>query len=406
MALEKSWKRTIALFMTSQTVSMFGSTLVQYAIMWHIVLTTQSGIMSTIYIICGLVPTFLLSPFAGVWADRYNRKKLILLSDSTIALSTLLLAILFLAGYDSLWMLFVISSIRAFGAGVQTPTVGALLPQLTPSDKLTKVNGINNSLQSFVFLLSPMLSGALLTIASIEFILFIDVITAAIAVLILLLFVRVPDHDKVSEQQSLSYFEDMRSGFAYINKQRYVKTFFIYTACFMILVAPVSFLTPLQVTRSFGSEVWKLTAIEIVFSIGMIAGGLLVAFWGGFKNKIHTMALSSVAIGICTFALGIVPLFWIYLIFAGITGVAVPFFNTPSNVLLQQNVEENYMGRVYGVYGMLSTSMMPLSMLVFGPVADLIPIEWILIGTGILLFAQGLAMFGSRALVEAGEAKS
>ena len=156
---------------------MFGSTLVQYAIMWYIVLETQSGIMSTIYIICGFLPTFLLSPFAGVWADRFNRKKLIMWSDSIIALSTLILAVLFLAGYDSIWMLFAVSAIRALGAGVQTLAVGALLPQLAPAEMLTRVNGIYNSIQSFVTLLSPMLSGALMTMATIESIFFIDVLT-------------------------------------------------------------------------------------------------------------------------------------------------------------------------------------------------------------------------------------
>ena len=85
----RDWKRNTILFLTSQTLSLFGTSLVQYAILWYITLNTQSGVMMTIYIICGFLPTFFLSPFAGVWADRYNRKLLIMLSDSMIALSTL-----------------------------------------------------------------------------------------------------------------------------------------------------------------------------------------------------------------------------------------------------------------------------------------------------------------------------
>lgn len=148
--MNKNWKKNIFLFLASQTISLFGSSLVQYAIMWHITLKTQSGVMMTIAIICGFVPTLFLSPFAGVWADRYNRKTLIMLSDSMIALSTLVLAIVFLMGYDSLWMLFVASAIRALGAAVQMPAVGAFLPQLVPEDKLTKVNATNGSIQAMV----------------------------------------------------------------------------------------------------------------------------------------------------------------------------------------------------------------------------------------------------------------
>lgn len=184
----ENWQKNIILFLGSQTLSLFGSSLVQYAIMWYIVLHTQSGVMMTIYILCGFVPTFFLSPFAGVWADRYNRKMIIVLSDSLIALVTLILAILFLLGYDPLWLLFLISAIRALGTGVQQPAVGAILPQLVPENKLMKANGANGSIQALVTLLAPMASGALLGFTSIKFIFFIDVITAAIAVSILLFF--------------------------------------------------------------------------------------------------------------------------------------------------------------------------------------------------------------------------
>lgn len=109
--MNTDWKKNIAFFLTSQTVSLFGSSLVQYAILWYITLNTQSGVMMTLAIICGFVPMFLLSPFAGVWADRYSRKWLIVLSDSIIAASTLVLAILFLLGYDQMWLLFVVSEL-------------------------------------------------------------------------------------------------------------------------------------------------------------------------------------------------------------------------------------------------------------------------------------------------------
>jgi DHA3 family macrolide efflux protein-like MFS transporter len=401
--MNTDWKKNIILFLTSQTVSLFGSSLVQYAILWYITLNTQSGIMMTVSIICGFVPTFLLSPFAGVWADRYSRKWLIVLSDSLIAASTLILALLFLLGYDEMWLLFVVSAVRALGGGVQAPAVAAMLPQLVPEDKLTRVSGINGSIQALVMLLSPMLSGALLAMASIETIFFIDVITAALAVTILFLFVNVPLHAKAAATQSLSYFNDLREGFRYIGQHAYIKSFFVFCAFFFVLAAPVAFLTPLQVTRTFGEDIWRLTAIEITFSIGMMLGGLTMTVWPGFRNRVHTMTLSALAVGACTFALGVIPVFWIYLGVMGLVGLAMPFFNTPSTVLLQEKVEPDYLGRVFGVLGMISSSMMPLGMLVFGPLADIIAIEWLLIITGLLLFIQGFFLLGNKVLVEAGK---
>lgn len=401
--MNKDWKKNTVLFLLSQTISLFGSMLVQYAITWHITLETKSGLMMTISIICGFLPTFFLSPFAGVWADRYNRKVLIALSDSLIALSTLILAILFIAGYDALWLLFVASAVRSFGSGIQAPAVSAFIPQLVPEDKLTKVNAANSSMQSLVTLVSPMLSGALLTIASIEAIFFIDVITAAIAVLILLLLLHVPAHAKALEKQKISYFGDIKEGAGYIKNHGFVRILFIFCAIYFILVAPMAFLTPLQVTRSFGDDVWRLTAIEIIYSIGMIAGGITMVCWGGFKNKVHSMVLSNFIIAICTIALGVVPDFWVYLFFMGLIGVAMPVFNTPFTVLLQQRVDHNFLGRIFGVLSMISSSIMPLAMLVYGPVADFIRIEWLLIGTGLLMLIQTVFMMVNKVLIEAGE---
>jgi MFS transporter, DHA3 family, macrolide efflux protein len=401
--LDRDWLKNTILFLLSQTISLFGSSLVQYAIMWYITLKTQSGVMMTISIICGFLPMFFLSPFAGVWADRYNRKILIILSDSLIATATLVAAILFFRGFDMLWVLFVVSAIRAVGTAIQMPAVGAFLPQLVPSEKLTKVNATNGSIQSLVLLVSPMLSAALLTVSRIEVIFLIDVVTAALAVLVLLLFLHVPAHQKATKKPTSGYLDDLKEGLAYINHHGYIKKLFLFSAVFFILVTPVSFLTPLQVTRSFGADVWRLTAIEVLFSIGMTVGGIILAYWGGFRNKIHSMTLSTLAIGGCTLALGITPVFWIYLFFMALAGIAIPIFNTPFTVLLQERVEADILGRVFGVLGMVSSVMMPLAMLFFGPLADIIDIEWLLMGSGLLIFVEGLFLFSSQELFAAGQ---
>jgi DHA3 family macrolide efflux protein-like MFS transporter len=401
--MDENWKRKIVLFLTSQAISLFGSALVQYAISWHITLTTQSGIMMTISIICGFLPNVFLSPFSGVWADRYNRKKLIILSDSIIAVSTLIIAILFLMGYDALWLLFAVSVVRSIGTSIQAPAVGAFVPQLVPEGELTKVNAANSSIQSMITLIAPMLSGALLAVAPMEAIFFIDVVTAGIAVFILLLFLKVPVHAKAMEQQTTSYFSDMRAGYMYINNHAFVKKIFLFCAVFFLSAAPVAFLTPLQVTRSFGREVWRLTAIEIAFSGGMIIGGLIIAARRLFKNKIHTMVMSTVVMGLGTLTLGVVSGFWVYLFFMAVIGLVMPAFNTPFTVLLQQKVEADFLGRVFGVLGMISSIMMPMGMLVFGPLSDIIQIEYLLIGTGIMMVVVGLIMLLDKVLIEAGK---
>lgn len=398
----ETWKKNTALFLAGQGVSLLGSSLVQYAIMWHITLTTQSGAMMTISILCGFLPHFFMSPFAGVWADRFDRKKLINLSDGMIAAVTLIAAVIFLSGYSELWLLFAISSVRALGGAVQAPAVGAFLPQLVPQEKLTRIGGINSSLQSSIMLVSPMLGAFLLSVAPIEIIFFIDVVTAAAAIFILLKFLNVPAHKRAGEAKTTGYFGDLKLGVKYIMSHGYIKLFFAFAAVFNILVAPVAFLTPLQVTRSFGGEYWQLSAIEIAFSFGMIAGGAVIAAWGGFKNKMYTLTLSCLIFGVCTFAIGVVQAFFVYLAFLAVMGLGMPAFNTSSMVFIQEKVEEEYLGRVMGVMNMIATSMMPLSMLFFGPLSDAVPIETLLVITGPLMAVLALAMLGCRPLIRAG----
>lgn len=397
-----SWKTTTAVFLGTQVLSMLGTSLVQYALMWYVTLETRSGLMMTLYIVSGFVPTFLLAPFAGVWADRYDRKRLIVLSDGIIALITLALALAFAAGGKALWLVFAASALRAVGSAVQGPAVGAIVPQFVPAEHLMRVNGISGTLQSAIMLVSPVVSGALVSLVPMHTVFLVDLVTAAVAIAVLVLFLRVPPHARAGSAAKPTYFADLRLGFRYVREHRYLVPFFAYLALLMLLVSPAAFLTPLQVTRTYGADVWRLTAIEVAFSVGMMVGGAILSAWGGFANRIHTMLLATFAMAALTIVLGLAPAFWLYLAAMAAFGLALPFFNTPSGVMIQDHVEGEYLGRVFSILTMISTSIMPLGMLLFGPLAEVVRIEWMLLATGALMAGLGVAALGNRRLVEAG----
>lgn len=381
----KDWKKNIVLFLTSQSISLFGSSLVQYAIIWYITLTTKSGMMMTISTICGFLPQLLISFFGGVWADRYNKKYIIAIADSAIAVSTLLVALCFVFGIESIWLLFIALAIRSLGAGVQTPTVNAIVPNLVPQDKLMRVNGINTTIQSIMLILSPAAAGAIMPMMPIGYILFIDVITAIIGVGIFALGVKYK-HIKKEENLEKGYFISIVEGLKYVNQHKFIKRFLLYYIAISILIAPIGILTPLMVTRTFGDEAWRLTLNEIVFFVGSIVGGGIISTWGGFKNKIYTLALGCFLCGIFGITMGMVSLanlFIFYLITMGLLGIIMPFFNTPAIVILQETVEENMYGRVFSIVNIIGSGIMPLSMLLFGPLSDVITIESILIVSSI-----------------------
>ncbi len=396
------WKRNTIIFLSSQAVSLFGSSLVQYALLWYITLETKSGSMLTLYIVCGFLPTFFLSPFGGVWADRYDRKRLIILADGLIALVTLALGISFLTSGGSTSLIMLAAALRAAGAAVQMPAVGAILPQFVPAEHLTRVNSISGTIQAVIALVSPIVSGALISVWPMHYLFAVDVVTAAAAITVLALMFRVPPHERAENVMSTSYLDDMRLGVRYIREHRYLISFFTFIGVLLFLISPAAFLTPLQVVRTFGADVWRLTAIEIAFSVGMIAGGALMGFWGGFTNRMHTMLLSAAVMGICTVALGVTGNFWLYLSFMAVFGIFIPLLNTPSAVLLQEHVESEFLGRVFSVNTMLFTSIMPLGMLLFGPMAEVVSVELILIVTGTLILVSALLAFRNATLLSAG----
>lgn len=399
--MKQNWKKNTAIFMASQGISIFGSTLVQHAITWYITLTTKSGVYATLSIVFGILPTFLLSPLGGVWADRYNRKKLIVWADAGIAVCTFALAMFFIAGFESIWLVLVASTIRAVGSGIQNPCVNAMLPDIVPGDQLTKINGLNSSLQSLITLISPMLAGVLMSVAPIQVIFFIDVVTAAAAIFVMALFFKLPHKPK--EQIDKDYFADLKKGFRYIGQHAYLRSLFVFYAAIMLMATPVMLLSPLQVARNYGDAVWQLTTIELTFSIGMVIGGLVIAAWGGFRNRAHSISVTCAILGILTACFGFRMPFWLYATLMGLMGLSMPLLNTPAVVMLQQRVHPEYIGRIFGVITMVSTGIMPVAMMLYGPLADTIPIEYIMLATGILLALTMLLVILNKPLLEAGK---
>jgi DHA3 family macrolide efflux protein-like MFS transporter len=397
--LENHWKRNVGLFLAGQAVSLVGSSLVGYAVLWYMTLQTGSGTVMMAFILATMLPTFFLSPFGGVWADRYNRRNLINIADACIAAASFCVAALFSAGSGAMWLLFLCLIVRSAGQGVQFPAMGALIPQLVPEEHLVRVNGIQTAIQSVANLASPALGAALLKFASIQAALYVDVVTAAIGICILAFCVKVPARDIIMEKK-VAYFREMKEGVGYIGTRMWLRMLFVFAAVFLVLLSPVAFLTPLQVARDFGEDEWLLMAIELAFSAGIIGGSVLISAWGGFADRIKTIVAGAILLGISTAALGLLTSFPLYLAAMVVCGFSMPLVNTPFQAIIQSRVEDKVLGRVTSVWTMITMLVMPLSMLVFGPLADRVSIDWMLLVSGAATIVACPLMAGNPALRE------
>jgi DHA3 family macrolide efflux protein-like MFS transporter len=375
------WKKKVAVFLVGQTITTFGSLLVQYALLWHLTLTTKSGVVLALAAVFGFLPQAIVSIFAGVWADRVNRKLMIIVSDSTIALATLVLAFFMLSGVDDLWLVFLVMAVRSVGAGIQMPAISALIPQIVPTDKLMRVNGINSSVQSSLLIIGPVAAAGIYSTFSLAAILFVDVVTAVIG-LSLLTTIAVPTLSRAASDDKPSYFTDLREGLEYIFSHDLVRwVMVIYSIVFLLVVAP-SNLSPLMLVRTFGDDVWLLTILELSFGIGMVAGGALMAIFGSKADRLGMMVGTSILFGVLAVVMGFTTNLILFYSLFFLIGLAVPAFSTSSMTLLQETVEPERQGRVFGFVGIVMAVAMPVGMAVLGPLADIFSVEILLIATG------------------------
>lgn len=379
--------KRVVLFLLSQNLSLFGSSVVGFAIIWYITLETSSGMYLMLATLAQMVPHLVISLYSGVWADRHSRKILIMISDSFIAIATLALAVMFSLGWESIWAILAVSVIRSIGGGIQSPAVNAIIPQLVPEEHLVRIQGINQSINSALMLISPAVGGMMLGLFGLVSTFYLDVVTATLAVLVFS-FIKVAKPKRSEETHSV--VADIKIGLSYTLSHPILRNLLICYGFSFFLITPAAILTPLLVERTFGSEVWRLTLNEMVWTGGALLGGLLVSLKGNFKNKIKAIALSLVAFGACFALLGVAPTFVLYLIVMGLGGIFVPFINTAEIVMIQEISDEDKLGRVFSIVQIISGSSIPLGIMIFGPLADRVSIQLLLVISGVLLAAVGL----------------
>ena len=382
---KNNWKRRTLLFLASQCITLFGSMIVQMAIIWYVTLKTSSGEWVAAFTICSYLPQFLISFFAGVWADRYSRKKLILLADGVITIVTLIMFVIMpmiSSDFVLLSALLVISIIRSIGAGVQTPAVNAVIPSLVPEEYLMKYNGMNATIQSIVQFAAPAVAGTVLSIGAFRSTLFIDIVTALIGIG-LLFCVLLPKQEASNE--NVSVFAEIKAGISYAFSDKMIEKILIVYGMFILLSVPAGFMAALLVSRVYGDVYWYLTAVELVGFAGMALGGVLMGMWGGFKSRLKTFAFGLLILSIMTIGMGISPYFVLYLAMMFVYSIALTMIQTATTTIIQENAQESMLGRVFGLMGAMYSGFLPIGMAIFGPLADMLPLQGIMVGSGIAL---------------------
>lgn len=397
----RAWRAHFFTIWGGQAISLIGSQLVQFALIWYLTVETGSATVLALASLAGMLPQVLLGPFAGTLVDRWSRRVVMLAADSAIALATLFLAFLFAVDSVEIWHIYLLMFLRSLGGSFHYNAMSASTSLMVPVEHLTRIQGVNQMLNGGLNVVSAPLGALLLSIMSIQSILLIDVVSALFAV-IPLFFIPIPQPGRSGEQRELgakreSVWDDFKAGLRYVLGWPGLLIIGLMAVLINFVLAPAFSLLPLLVKDYFGGGALQLGWVESAFGVGVIAGGAILGAWGGFERRILTTFLGLIGIGIGAFMLGLAPSTLLILAIAGslVIGLMMPMVNGPIFAVMQSTVEPDIQARVMSLMGSVSAGAAPIGLAIAGPVSDLIGIQiWFVISgmVCILMAVSGLAI--------------
>lgn len=390
MVNTKTWKRPFLTLYIGQAFSLLSSNAVQFAIIWWITVETGSAIALTFASVIGLLPQVLIGPFAGVWIDQLNRKFILVAADIAVAASSLILGLSFCFGTPSLWFVYGALFVRALGETFHKPALQAAIPQLVPKSELTRAGGMGQMVSSITTMTGPMLGAFLMSITTMQYVMLVDVVGAALAVFTLS-FVRIPKYIAIQAHRP-KIIEDIRQGIRVIRDNSLLIRMSIPVFITSIVFLPLGMLLPLMVREYFKGGAWHNGIVQTLFSLGMLIAALIIGLTGGLKKPTLMISFSSLLLGACSLIGGLLPAsgFWIFCIVVFLMGTTGMLGNIPFMAYIQQSVPQENLGKVISFVTSVMSLGIPVGMVIAGPVAEIIGInQWMAIA-GILMLCVGL----------------
>jgi len=407
MMQESKSLRPFWVLWSGQAISLLGSRVVQFGIIWYLTQQTGSATVLAMASLVGFLPQVVLGPFAGVWVDRWNRRRTMLVADSLIALATLGLAALFWLGWVQTWHVFVLLFVRALGGAFHWPAMQASTSLMVPKEMLARIQGMNQMLQGGLGIVAAPVGALLLSVLPMDRLLMIDVGTAVFAI-VPLFFIFVPQppaRENTQSTQKHTFWQDMRDGLLYVWSWPGILMLMILAMMINFVLSPAASLMPILVTEHFGGGAIQLSWLESAMSVGLLAGGILLSVWGGFERRIVTSLTAVIGLAVFFGILGILPAtaYWLAVGSVFLAGLMMAMANGPLHAIFQSVIAPEMQGRFFTLIGSISGAMTPLGLLIAGPVADALGVQvWYLAG-GLATLALGIAGFFIPAVMQVEE---
>ncbi|MHA1980452.1 MAG: MFS transporter [Promethearchaeota archaeon] len=373
------------LIFSGQIISLFGSSIVQFAISWYLAQETGSEVILSLATFCGLLPMVIISPFAGVIADRFSRKWILIISDMVTAFATFIIIILFVLGVGDIWHILVLLAVRGIAQGFQFPASMSIQSTMVPQNKLPKVNALNSILNSLIFIASPAVGALATELFSIEQIMWLDVFTFIPAAIILFL-VKIPKlESEVKNIQEISFKKDFLESINYLKTSKIISIIILF-ALLNIFINPLFSLLPLFIIEKHSGGIVQYGLFGMFFQVGIFSGGFIMMLWKRYKPRFKSVIINAIFLVLGMLILGIVPsgIFWLLYVTVIILGIFLAFIDTQLLSALQIVIPKETQGRIFSTTFVFIKVLLPIALIGWGFLAESIGLTIVFIISPIL----------------------
>ena len=403
-----TWKRTFAIIWTGQFVSLLSSSAVNFAIIIWLSLETGSAEVLAFAAIAAFLPQTIIGPFAGVYIDRWDRKRTMIAADGFIALCTLVMSALFYMGYSDLVFIYILLALRSIGSAFHMPAMQASVPLLAPESELLRIGGINQVIQSVSSIAGPALGALAIGLMDIGNVLLLDIGGAIIAISSLLL-VHIPNPKRSVEHQPgiRQVLRDLRLGIAAVTSNKGISWLFGFSVLATFCIMPVAVLFPLLTLEHFDGGKFEMSVIEVVWGIGMLVGGGLLGIFKPTMNKVIIINAMHILLGASLAVSGILPVtgFVFFVALTVLGGVAASIYNASFTTILQEKIDPAILGRVFSMYFSIALLPAMIGLLGTGFLADTVGIALTFVILGSVICVIGIVSFFVPELMKLGANK-
>lgn len=354
--------------------------------------------------IAGLLPQALIGPFAGVYIDRWDRKKVMIFADAFIASCTFIMTFILKEGDINLLLLYSMMALRSIGSAFHNPAMQAIAPLLVPEDKLLRVSGVNQMLQSISSIAGPALGAFAIAAFPINKVLYLDIIGACLAICSLL-FVQIPNPKREQVSGSIKQvWRDLKLGFYAIHQNKGLNRMFLYAMLATVAIMPVAIMFPILTIEHFKGAELEMSIVESIWGVGMLLGGTVLSAFKLSFRKIVLVNAMHILLGLTFVLSGLLSAdaFYLFVLVTGLGGMGMSIFSAAFMTIIQEEVAPEMLGRVFSLY--FSFAILPslVGLLFAGNIADSLGVATAFIIAGIFMVGIGLLSFLTPSLMTLG----